>query len=244
LKFNRLITFGDSSTYGHGLPDCFIPPYNAGDYPSELGWVNILADKLNIDKIINLARPGASNRFILHRIINFNDFKKDDLVIIQFAHLTRDFYFKSDSKIEFVGSWNLDPDLDLDVNWKYFLGREELEYTFRSYEYILSCINFMKLKESTFHCMSVEPIDNFTKFIDNTNVEDTIVGLGSYKFTSALIKNTFEDIKKYFTLKDCHQETNHFLNINKDYALDGTHWGEKTHNFCAEKIQYYLEKND
>ena len=244
MKFNRLITFGDSSTYGHGLPDCFIPPYNAGDYPSKLGWVNILADKLNIDKIVNLARPGASNRFILHRIINFNDFKNDDLVIIQFAHLTRDFYFKNDSKIEFVGSWNLDPDLDLDVNWKYFLGREELEYTFRSYEYILSCINFMKLKETTFHCMSVEPIDNFTKFTDNTNVEDTIVGLGNYKFTSALIKNTFEDIKKYFTLKDCHQETNHFLNIHKDYALDGNHWGEKTHNFCAEKIQYYLEKND
>lgn len=44
---SRLIAFGCSHTYGHGLPDCFIPPHRPGTDPSKLSWPYPLGELLN-----------------------------------------------------------------------------------------------------------------------------------------------------------------------------------------------------
>jgi hypothetical protein len=59
---SRLITFGDSFTFGHHLPD-----------PNTQSWPAILADLLNRE-LVNVADPGASNIEILTAILSF-DFK-------------------------------------------------------------------------------------------------------------------------------------------------------------------------
>lgn len=242
MEYKRLITFGDSWTYGHGLPDCISGEKNPGEYPSELGWVNILARKLDIEKVINLSRPGASNRFILHRVVDFNNFKKDDLIIIQFSHFSRDFYFTKDDNVEFLGSWNLDPSSTVaPEHWKHYVDRTEQEYITRSYEHILATINFLKLQDVTFHCISTEPFNSLNTYVYDSNKKIIPMNIGQSKYTSLFIHNTLRDIKKYF-LGEVFWETSEYGLKNKDYALDGSHWGIKTNLFCAERIQYYLEK--
>jgi hypothetical protein len=88
----RLVTFGDSFTYGHGLVDCFIPPDRAPDTPSKLAWPQVLGDMLGIE-VINKSSPGNSNVQILRDILNF-EILPTDLVIVGWTYSLRDCIFK------------------------------------------------------------------------------------------------------------------------------------------------------
>ena len=70
----RVIAFGCSFTFGHGLPDCFNPPKNPGKAPSKYAWPSLVANELNV-KCINKSLPGSSNKRIWHNIGKFK-FKK------------------------------------------------------------------------------------------------------------------------------------------------------------------------
>ena len=95
---SRLVVFGCSYTFGHGLSDCLdvfsdgmrIPP----ESPSQLGWPNILANKLLVP-VLNMARPGASNLEILYSILSFN-FLPNDTAVVMWTHCMRDIIFKED----------------------------------------------------------------------------------------------------------------------------------------------------
>ena len=93
----RLIAFGCSFTYGHGLPDCAIGN-DAGPEPSQHSWPALLADKLG-RSVVNMSRPGSGNTEILWKLINF-DFEPDDLCVIMWSYFTRsEFYvFTEDPK--------------------------------------------------------------------------------------------------------------------------------------------------
>lgn len=88
---NRLIAFGCSFTYGHGLPDCTIGE-KTGPAPSQLGWPAILGNMLN-SEVINLGVPGASNLEILYHLLNF-EFKENDTAVIMWSFPFRDLYFR------------------------------------------------------------------------------------------------------------------------------------------------------
>lgn len=88
----RLWFFGDSYTYGHGLPDCVIYNsefdfYDAGLTPSRLGWANIVATRTGLPHI-NMSLPGMSNLKIHWKMRNTN-FAPDDIVITQWSFPTR-----------------------------------------------------------------------------------------------------------------------------------------------------------
>lgn len=100
---NRLITFGCSLTFGHGLVDCFVPPKHPGSLPSAMGWPNIVAQHTN--KIcINMSSPGASNKRIWYSIINFK-YQLPDIVIVLWSYPERTSIFK-EACIEDIGTWN------------------------------------------------------------------------------------------------------------------------------------------
>ena len=84
---SRLIAFGCSYTYGHGLADCHIEPNLFGLNPSKLAWPNLLANMLDLEPV-NCSNPGASNIHILWKLLNF-DFKDDDLCVIMWTHFGR-----------------------------------------------------------------------------------------------------------------------------------------------------------
>lgn len=111
---SRLVAFGCSFTYGHGLPDCFVPPNEPGPSPSNLAWPALLGKKLEKD-VINNSDPGASNLQILWKILNY-EFRPDDLCIVYWS-----FY----NRLDFVR-------LDLDSNKTHRLQLEDFDKDFLS----------------------------------------------------------------------------------------------------------------
>jgi hypothetical protein len=85
---SRLVTFGCSYTYGHGLEDCHIEPKSPGPSPSKYAWPNLLGQMLGLD-VVNCSNPGASNIHILWKLLNF-DFTDDDLCVIMWSHFGRE----------------------------------------------------------------------------------------------------------------------------------------------------------
>ncbi len=88
----KLWFFGDSFTYGYGLPDCVIYNYeldfyDSGLIPSKLGWANIVSQTLNLEHI-NMSLPGMSNLKIHWKIRNVK-FSPEDIVITQWGFPTR-----------------------------------------------------------------------------------------------------------------------------------------------------------
>lgn len=103
---SRLIALGCSYTYGHGLPDCHIPPNKPGPNHSKLSWASILAQKLNLE-LVNMAKPGISNIHILWQLLNF-DFKDDDTCVTMWTHFNRHpvSILNDDSSIMYWGSYD------------------------------------------------------------------------------------------------------------------------------------------
>jgi hypothetical protein len=100
----RLVSFGCSLTYGHGLSDCIISPIDSEPNPSKLAWPAIIASELKIE-LLNLATPGASNKRIWYNIINFN-FKKDDIVFIMWSYPERHCILNERNYHKDIGRWN------------------------------------------------------------------------------------------------------------------------------------------
>lgn len=78
-KLGRLVVFGDSYTYGHGLPDCVEAVIHPGPFPSKMAWPSLVAEKLNVP-CINNSICGLPNKKILLSMLNF-PFEQNDLVI-------------------------------------------------------------------------------------------------------------------------------------------------------------------
>jgi len=102
---SRLIAFGCSYTYGHGLKDCIVFPHNPGPVASKTAWPNSLGKLLNVDEVINQGEPGASNKFIWKRILDF-EYQTDDLVFINWSHFERHCYFRESPNNDLImGNW-------------------------------------------------------------------------------------------------------------------------------------------
>jgi hypothetical protein len=93
-NFKRIVAFGCSHTYGHGLSDCNILPGNTfGPKPSKFAWPELLGKEFNLE-VVNMGKPASSNIGILSRILNFK-FLETDLVIVQWTYTGRDLLFLS-----------------------------------------------------------------------------------------------------------------------------------------------------
>jgi hypothetical protein len=100
----NLVAFGCSMTYGHGLPDCFIPPDEQGPYPSKLAWPSKLAEIGNRN-CINLSRSGSSNFEIALKIMS-HKFEPDDVCFIMWSYLDRDLIIHDNNRLEQIGPWD------------------------------------------------------------------------------------------------------------------------------------------
>ena len=109
---SRLVTFGCSFTYGHGLEDCTAEDgYGAGPNPSKYSWPSIVSEKMNLI-CDNQAICGLSNLGIVDKIINYK-FKEDDTVVVMWTFFERDLLWL-DKGVSFnltVGNPNADKEL-------------------------------------------------------------------------------------------------------------------------------------
>ena len=98
-----LVTFGDSCTYGHGLEDCLAADgFNPGKKPSQFAWPTLLASKMDYD-LANLGIPGASNKEILHKVMN-TKLPNNAVVIMGWSLFNRTCIIKKHS-VEQIGIW-------------------------------------------------------------------------------------------------------------------------------------------
>lgn len=99
----RIIAFGCSYTYGHGLSDCLLSDrITQGPLASKLAFPSLLAKKLNCE-YVNLGKSGNSNKEIWFDILNFN-FQKNDIAVITWTYFSRFCIIKSDS-IRRINPW-------------------------------------------------------------------------------------------------------------------------------------------
>ena len=92
---SRLVAFGCSMTYGHGLADCHIPPHNPGLVHSKLSWPSIVSKLLDIE-YVNNGICGASNKQILMEILKF-PLREDDIVVVQWTYAHRSMVYKQNA---------------------------------------------------------------------------------------------------------------------------------------------------
>jgi hypothetical protein len=97
-----LYFFGDSLTYGHGLPDCLVDGEHAGPTPSLMSWPSLVSRELEI-AYENLARPGCSNQRMLYELRQ-RSFDKHDIVVIMWSFYRRSFIPRADGLID-IGPW-------------------------------------------------------------------------------------------------------------------------------------------
>lgn len=103
---HHLVSFGCSFTYGHGLPDCIDPnnKIGPGTEPSKVAWPNHLKTFLKFKSIDNKAIPGAGNKMIADRVVNYK-FKENSVAIILWSNFERKTIFK-DRKHDHWGSFS------------------------------------------------------------------------------------------------------------------------------------------
>lgn len=97
-----------------------------GPYPSQLGYAHLLGDRLNATEVINCAKPGASNQYILNSILNF-EFKPDDVVIIQWSFPDRDILYNEDGSHTTIACW-----WDNETIKNYYMVHSTYDMSFRS----------------------------------------------------------------------------------------------------------------
>ena len=93
----RLITFGDSFTYGEGLPDCIMPKKDKKiPPPSKFAWGEILANKIKREHL-NISKGGTGNKQIATNILN-TSFRSDDIVVILWTYWHRHCVLRENEK--------------------------------------------------------------------------------------------------------------------------------------------------
>ena len=90
-----LVTFGCSHTYGQGLPDCVADDGGPGPKPSNVAWPSILKRSVGFKSLNNRSRPGASNKIIVKRLIEYPYYNPKTVVVILWSNFSRQTIFKN-----------------------------------------------------------------------------------------------------------------------------------------------------
>ena len=93
-KDYKLVTFGCSFTYGHGLADCMAEDGSNGPTASEQAWPSVLG-KLTGMKVDNASEPGSSNLMITKAIVDYSKYTKDTVVVVMWSNNDRETIYKT-----------------------------------------------------------------------------------------------------------------------------------------------------
>lgn len=108
---SRLIAFGCSFTYGHGLKDCCFDgikhhKIDVMHTPSKFAWPQIAADMLDLE-CVNCSVSGTGNKQILYNIVNF-EFKPNDIVVPMWTYFCRHMVLQDSGEPMSLGPWMVD----------------------------------------------------------------------------------------------------------------------------------------
>ena len=219
---SRLITFGCSHTYGHGLEDCLLEDNRPGPIPSKLAWPNHLGNMLGRE-VINMSRPGASNLEILCNILKF-DFQDTDIVVILWTDYARDLIFlpypTTINGLGFmpIGSWmtlkddGVDVESWLNIHTDYDLQTRSMLYVHHAESYL----NNKNIKNKSFFVSQRNP---------GGGVSNDITYPEFLKFNNSVDVYLWDIMFSFY-----------------DLALDGSHPGPIAQQKLAEEIYKHINE--
>lgn len=101
-RISRLVTFGCSLTYGHGLADCYQDNGREGEKPSVQAWPALVGQRLKLP-VENRGQAGASNKEIWLNILS-SKYKEGDMVVVLWTYINRNCLLFPDY-IDRYGPW-------------------------------------------------------------------------------------------------------------------------------------------
>jgi hypothetical protein len=181
VPFNRIVTFGCSHTYGHGLADCYILPWGIpGPTPSKFVWPELVGQEFKID-VVNMGWSAASNIEILSRILEF-DFLENDLVIVQWTYTPRDMLFTENENHQ-LGP-NFKRKKTTLINKDYYMLHNEYDTLIRSLFHIHHGDMFFKYKKLNYIHYMHETEINRINIIKSAKFNWFDIPLNSFKIKS------------------------------------------------------------
>jgi hypothetical protein len=223
----RIISFGPSEMFGHGLEDCFMPPYNPGPTPSKFAYPSLVANHLKCE-CINLSSPGCGALDVLVKIIGF-DFNNDDIVLVQWPSLGTATLISEDSNLVNIQPWMAEDSLKI---LKHVVGADLIRYQADKSklsidEQLTIARNFYKTHSdrhlSVTNCLYM---DYAALYLDSKNLKKVFGGAESWNF-------------EYSPVTDHRVMKNH--GNFSDFALDGQHPGPLWHQQIANEILSILQ---
>ena len=225
---SRLLAFGCSNTYGHGLEDCLLKDNQPGPQPSKFAWPSLLANKLNIP-CLNLAEPGSSNQDILRKILS-EDIHENDIIVILWTHYSRDVLYvehraqgsntdkKTGLDYMLVGHWMIDPNNGYSsvkhIVASYYVAHTDIDQQIRSWLAIHHAENYLASLKTK----------SYLFFLDARNI--------LYKKPPFLKFKNLQDLQLWDTLFVKHPR-----------APDNNHPGLEAHQETAD-LMYNIINND
>ena len=219
---NKIWAFGCSQTYGHGLEDCYREEngfYHAGKEPSKFAYPQLIGDALD-KEVINLARPGMSNKHILHKIkLNQSEMNKNDIVIIHWTYIERHGIFNEDSK-------NI---VNIRTSGNDKISKQYYKHIYNDYDANSVCRWYMNyahltLKEQGIKSIHCPPL----MLVQNNNI--SLINSESWHNHDFVKDPNFENDISFVSMMIQHDD------LKLDKGIDDLHVGPKTHRAFADLI--------
>jgi len=234
---SRVVAFGCSFTYGHGLRDCLGQDNHPSPVPSRFAYPQVYANKTN-RKCLNCSWPGASNKHIAKRAVEFA-YNENDTVLIMWTYFDRNSLFteQKDFPIDF-SAWQADDNLlsnaieDTEESQKQSILAKAFYSHFWT-EYDVAFSNLM-LINSVDHIVRSQLTDgqlihlSVPSIIDSDNADCLSAITQSEKSQNIFKWNTVTPINSF----DAYH--------NNDKANDDWHPGQKAHSVLADTLVNYI----
>jgi len=220
----RIVAFGPSEMYGHGLADCIssTDSYLSGPEPSKLAYPNLVATALNCE-CLNLSKPGSASLDILIKILNFS-YQEDDIVLVQWPSLGTVTLVSENNNLINIHPWMAEEPFKI---LKHAVGSSLMKYQadmakLTIYEQMDIAKNFYK-SHSDKHLSIINWLymDHAALHLNRVGIRKIFAGGDSWNIEDSLVP----DHRDFYNCSD-------FL----DFTADGHHPGPLWHNFIASKI--------
>jgi hypothetical protein len=211
----RLVAFGCSNTFGHGLVDCWNDKLKQpGNAPSKYAWPSVLGSNLGLD-VVNLSRCGGSNREIWWNIVN-TKFQSADTVVILWSYNYR-YCILNDPYVtdqpEQLGIWDNTPASSLYKKTSVY--RPDLDFAVES-------LTFM---------------DHANRYLKSLRIKN----IYHYAPNAEEWKSTSPEEHKWCDVRIVDYANDIWFGIN-EFALDNAHPGPKMQKAFAEKVQQHIKE--
>jgi len=221
---SRVISFGCSHTFGMGLPDVYLgieKNFEVAQHPSAYAWPQLIANNLNLE-CINKGICAASNLQILNEIVSF-DFQPLDKVYVLWTTPYRD-WLKFENYNLKIGSFLID---------KTFNKAELYNLIIPGViDKSLDPATIVKIAQKYFSVHDLADMEfrswlhQFTTgmFLESKNINFVFSTGWAWNQNTTPFKSYIKSLNVLNQIKDL------------DYALDGRHFGPKTHGQMANLL--------